>query len=1651
MNLPIDGETLFLYQLYYPLRRSLNILKWFFLTLIFWLVLAFLLIYVRSSYSTMVFFIALIAWIAGWLYAFEKMKHKTWFFLSFILGILFLWITLQISVVQNWIVSSVSAKLSDNLEAKVRIQHIDYSFFDKMNLKGLLVEDRQKDTILYAGSVKVNITDWFFVKDKIILKYVSLSDAVVNMHRTDSVWNYQFLIDYFSSPQKTTSKKGIELDLNFLELQNIHINKIDKWVGKDMIVSIKKLELSTDYINVDKKQINLNTLNLEAPLYSMFDYHGNIEKLNLPKDTSHPEAKTTAYQWNNAGWVFNIKKIHITNGTFNSRQENEIAPLAGIFEGSHISFADINCDLKNIHFEKDTLTSDVNLATKERSGFEVKKLQARVKFTPEVMEFNQLDLVTNGSRLGNYYAMHFRSFNKDMGDFLHSISLEANFVNSELNSDDIAFFAPDVKQWKRVFQIKGLAKGTIDNLVAKEMLIKTGNSFVDGDISLKGLPDIKNTFIDFSANELQTTIADLSILVPSLKTVQQPNLASLGNIKYKGNFTGFIRDFVAFGTIKTNLGIITGDINLKLPDNKPAVYLGKISTDGFMLGQFINAKEVGTIVFNGKLNGVGFSPKEVKANFDGNISSIDVAGYTYQNITVSGDFGKNLFNGEASINDPNLILNELKGSIDFSGTQPQFNFDADLAKADFKKLKLTQDDFVLNGHFNFDFTGSNIDNFLGTAKIYNAGLLHNNAPLSFDSLILQSSVMNDSKILTLQSNNVEAEVDGKFTIKELPEAFKVFLSRYYPAYINKPSSRVSDEDFSFSIKTKEVDGYVQLLDKRLKGFDNTFIEGNLKLKENQFNVNANVPEFSYDGKIFNNIRLESKGTLDTLVANINVDDIQINDSLHLPATYLSFSSHNDLTDISIKTSASKTLSNASINAQVQTMSDGVKILFAPSSFFINDKKWELENKGELVLSNTQVSASEVKFSQGNQEINISTEPSETGSSNDIVVKLKQVSIDDFVPLVFKNPRLEGVLTGTVTLADPFGKLYVDADTKFEKFQLDGDSLGVINAKGTYSSTTGMANFKVGSDNIENLFKIEGSINTKDSTDKQVDISLVSEKLDLKILNNYLNSIFGDIQGVANTSDLRVFGNSKHLSITGTANLTEGSLKVLYTQCKYKFKNETVIFNPGEIDFGSITLYDTLNNTATLSGKMYHQWFNDIGFENIKLETNKMLVLNTTKKDNSTFYGKVIGKATLLLNGSAEDMTMDISGEPSRTDSSHIYLRSGASVESGVIDYIDFIQFGSEMEKNYRGRSSSNIVVNMILTANPSCKIDVILDESTGDIIKGVGNGILKIRVGNKEPLTINGRYDITKGEYTFNFQTFLKKYFTVNSGSIIWTGDPYKAEINIVAEYLAKNVDFSTIASEINNTGNKASTFNKKSDLKVLAHLTESLMKPAIDFEFQLPETSPLRTDFFIVKRLQLFQEDKNDLNKQVTSLLLFNSFMSNSQGFAASGSGYNVLYSTIGGVVSSAISGYFNKFLQKYVKNTSLYFDVAPSYSGTPNDLQANVDKLQAAAKSGFVFTLMDGRLIISVGVHLDYNNPYINYNNNNNLLITPDITTEFIINKDGSVRVVAFNRTNSDFIGQQNETGINLSYRKDFDQLTELLKPKKAKKNTAVIKATN
>ena len=174
-------------------------------------------------------------------------------------------------------------------------------------------------------------------------------------------------------------------------------------------------------------------------------------------------------------------------------------------------------------------------------------------------------------------------------------------------------------------------------------------------------------------------------------------------------------------------------------------------------------------------------------NWTGTIHLLEFNDYPYRDISVKGNVAKRLFNGELIANDPNLKAS-LTGLVDFSKDIPLFNFDATVTTANLKNLKLIKDSIEFNGKFKFNFQGSNIDNFLGTARIFEASIFKSGQRIAFDSLFLESKIVDNNKIITALSNEFDAALAGEFSIKDLPAAFQTFLNKYYPAYI-KPSAR----------------------------------------------------------------------------------------------------------------------------------------------------------------------------------------------------------------------------------------------------------------------------------------------------------------------------------------------------------------------------------------------------------------------------------------------------------------------------------------------------------------------------------------------------------------------------------------------------------------------------------------------------------------------------------------------------------------------------------------------------------------------------------------------------------------------------------------------------------------------------------------------
>ncbi|MBZ5856709.1 translocation/assembly module TamB domain-containing protein [Flavihumibacter profundi] len=1567
-----------------------------------------------------------------------------------LLLVVFCYLLLQTSFVQNFLVQQAASRLSKALNTEVKISHVDLKFFNTLELKGTLVRDHNKDTLLYAGALQVNITDWFFLKDKIELKHIGLENTLVYLHRRDSMWNYQFLIDFFSSPTTTKKDNPISLTLKTVDIKNIRVMQHDEWRGENLGLSLALLHLETDEFNLANKSIRLKDLTIKEPVFSIYNYPGFRPPLSPNPNDTIPANNPDHLRWNSGKWFLAINNLSIENGAFRNDVQTDRKPYY-YFDGAHFQFTRINGKFTGVKLVNDTISGAAQLTTRERSGFEVKQLKANIRFHPEAMEFRQLNIRTNKSHLQNYFAMRYDTFD-NMSEFIEKVRMEGNFTDAVIHSDDIAFFAPELKDWNKRLVVTGKVKGTVEDMSGQNLVVHAGNNTkLSGEFTMKGLPDLDKTFLDFTANDFHTTYADLQKIVPEINQIKDLRIDRLEYMNFKGNFTGYFRNFVTYGTIETALGVIRTDVNMKIPAKGAPAYKGTIRTEGFKLGSFTNTPQIGSLAFAGDILGKGFTLGSLDASLNGNLAFIEYNGYKYSDISVDGKLANRLFNGNLAINDEHLEAT-LKGLVDLSGKVPRFDFNALINNANLRNLNFTKDEVDFNGTFNVNFVGSTIDNFIGEARVSDASVFKNGQRISFDSLYVESSLQsNGNKTITVKSNEFEGILAGEFNISSLPDAFQTFLNRYYPSYIAASKKKVSN-NFSFFVTTRKVDDYLDLLDKNLKGFNYSTINGQVNTRENIFGFDADIPQFGYKKLGFYNAKLKARGTYDSLDVSTSIGDIFVNDSLHFPGTQLSVKSSNDISLVNIQTSANQTLKKANISGEVQTLKNGVRVMFHPSSFDINENQWSIDKGGELILSRELVTSDGIRLYSGDQEILITSTPSSIGKGNDLKIDLQKINIGDFSPFFVKSNRLEGLLSGSVEIIEPFGNLQVEAIARAEQFRLDNDSIGSIDLATTYGVKSGKVAFKTISVNEGYNFDIAGIVNTKDSLSDEIDINTNFNQTRINLLQQYLTGIFSKLEGKA-TGNLRIKGKANNLKYIGDVSLNDGGLLVDYTKVYYKIPAAQVKFTDGLIDFGKFQIEDTIGNKGELTeGKLYHNNFKDMAFD-FKVRTNKLLLLNTTKVDNKLFYGNVIGKANMSFSGPTYEMNMDISGEP--TDSSKIYIATESGRESAEADFIVWKQYGKEMEAYRPYGQSSNLVVSMDITANNKATVYMIIDETTGDIIQARGNGNLKMRVGTNEDLSMNGRYEIESGYYNFNFQAWKKtfKLLPDRGNSISWNGDPYEAQLKIDALYEADNVRFSDLLSSGGFSVTSEDVKRYRGKVNVIASITDRLTAPKIKFQIELPDNSALKNNSEAQALISVIQRDENELNKQVSYLILFNTFgpltaagstTSNSGAFA-NAAFESLVVNSISGFLSSVLTNEFSKLLQNVFNDKSLKINFSASlYSGTNITGQSNSQITlpdRTNVNLSVAKSYMNERLTFVVGSAIDFG---ISAQQATTFQFLPDVNAEYKLTPDGKFRINFFYRNNWSYIAQSalQRSGVSFSYRREFDRFADLFRKKKKKK---------
>lgn len=198
---------------------------------------------------------------------------------------------IQVPAIQNKIVHYATTYVSDKTHTRVEIKNISISIPKSVVIEGLYLEDTQKDTLIFASKIKVNIALYDLISSKVSVSSFVLDNATINLYNTetDSLFNYDFLIKAFSdttSSTKTDTASASEwtFSIDNVSLKDIAFRYDDEFGGISVTAALRALELKMDELDIAKSIYSVDALMIES-------LKGNVN-INKPANADNKKSES---------------------------------------------------------------------------------------------------------------------------------------------------------------------------------------------------------------------------------------------------------------------------------------------------------------------------------------------------------------------------------------------------------------------------------------------------------------------------------------------------------------------------------------------------------------------------------------------------------------------------------------------------------------------------------------------------------------------------------------------------------------------------------------------------------------------------------------------------------------------------------------------------------------------------------------------------------------------------------------------------------------------------------------------------------------------------------------------------------------------------------------------------------------------------------------------------------------------------------------------------------------------------------------------------------------------------------------------------------------------------------------------------------------
>jgi len=1412
-------------------------------------------------------------------------------------------------------------------------------------------------------------------------------------------------------------------DLLVYDTKNQEMIKVDQ-----LILDFKLGELITqNAVNFDKAILNSASVNMikNGP-EGQFNLNFFIDEIKYKLIKKEPRKDPR---------VFITDKIILTDSRFHMyRDDKEI--ISHRFDQYHFTLNELNASLTEFSLEPGII--DFNITELQcldsATKLDIKDLQTSFKYTRQSMVFQNMEMKAGRSTISQSMVFSYLQ-PSSVKEFVDSVKITSNIKRSIIYSKDLAHFAPALKKYNEYYHLKGFFEGLVKRFNAQNISLRFGlRSEVKGYVSMYGLPNFEETFIDARITEGRVNVYDLGSYMTeeSLETISK-----FGSVNVAGGFSGFPEDFVSNASFETDIGNFETDINLKLPrsPNEKATYSGKLITSDFDLGALLQDSVSFQIVdLNGSINGSGFSREEARFDLNSNISRIGIFGYDYKNIQTDALLADQFFNGNLNINDPNLQFNG-RMSLDFNQEAEIIKIEAELGKAVLDSMNITQAPAMLSSTLNVDMRGLTIDEILGEAYLQNTHFEFNNRKLDLDKLSIISDKDTLSRTLQLRSPYADLDMFGDFdystffgdlndVIKEYQLTFRNNSDEIKAYYANNEKDYSDYYFLDFDVNLKDINPVVNIFDSTFNLSKNTnligsFTGGPTKLLQVESGIDTiELKGYAFEGsKIMINTQKSSDTTLVYASYEFSSEKQSINNEPKSENLNIEVDWSGNAIDFLLNVDQANSPNYAKTSGHIEFLTDTTKLSLRPSEINIIDQLWKISQENQVLIQQNNIDIQDFSLFHNDQRITVNGEISEDPDKN-LFISIKNFDMSNLNPLITK--RLDGVFNGFIDVKDYYQQRQVNSRLNVRDFSVNEFLVGNLIAYSEYDNLKEHfdVNLNVRRNGAQTML-IEGIINPSTS-ENQLDLNAKFTGANLNLIEpffeQYISAVSGQLDG-----DLKITGSLKAPNVNGEGFTKNGEFTIDYFKTHYALAG-SVVFDENFIDFQDFNLRDIYDNTGTLNGRITHNGFKELQYD-FEGNLTEFLVLNTTSKDNSLYYGTAFASGDLSIYG--REKVFNISANAVSERGTRFFIPLEGSTEVVQEDFINFISARDTLAIQNSGSNKidlSGISLNLDLEVTPDAYCEIIFDLTAGDIIRGRGNGKLNLQIDTKGDFNMFGDYEIEEGGYNFTLYNIINKEFAIEPGSkISWIGDPYEAILDINANYeqlasllplFRRNIPESSI--------DNYPELQRKYPAKVLLDITGNLSYPEIEFGidvYDYPKNAVyegISVETMMTAFRNQLATDEQELKRQVFSLIILRRF-SEENAFNVGGS----VESSVSEFISNQISYWVTQFDDNLVVDVDL---------GSLDNEAFNTFQLRMS------YSFLDGRLRIT------RDGGFTDQTTGTNVAsVLGDWSVEYLLTADGMLRAKIYNRNNYNTLDPSSKpatqtAGFSLMHTKSFDEIKEI-----------------